>query len=143
MPVRVEIASDRFTVTKPLMRSAARAVFAGEGVTTARLSLAFVDDVTSERINGQFLNHSGPTDVITFPLTDDPLEGELVIGAEVAARAAAERGHDVQAELALYVIHGVLHLAGYDDTTAAAARRMRQRERHYLAALGLPPIAGR
>ena len=58
--------------------------------------------------------------------------------ARVAAAQAAERGHDVQAELALYLIHGLLHLCGYDDHEAADRRAMRERERHYLKLLGLP-----
>ena len=50
-------------------------------------------------------------------------------------------GHDVQVELALYVIHGLLHLCGYDDKSDAAAAQMRRRERHHLVKLGLPDIA--
>jgi probable rRNA maturation factor len=141
--MRIPIADRQTTVpvARSLMRSAARAVLNGEGIVSVSLSLAFVDDAASEAINRRFLKHGGPTDVITFRLGDHPLDGELVIGAEVAARVAAERGHDVQAELALYVVHGVLHLCGYDDKDKAAARRMRERQRHYLAALGLPPIS--
>jgi probable rRNA maturation factor len=60
---------------------------------------------------------------------------------EIARDQAVRRGHDVQAELALYVIHGLLHLCGYDDHSNEEAGRMRARERHYLAALGLPDIA--
>lgn len=58
-----------------------------------------------------------------------------------SASHAVERGHDEQAELALYVIHGLLHLCEFDDTTADAVRKMRERERHCLQLLGLPPIA--
>jgi probable rRNA maturation factor len=64
-----------------------------------------------------------------------------VLGVEIARDQAERRGHDVQAELALYVIHGLLHLCGYDDHSDEEAGRMRARERHYLAALGLPDIA--
>jgi probable rRNA maturation factor len=56
---------------------------------------------------------------------------------------AASRGHDVQVELVLYVIHGLLHLCGYDDHTESGAAAMRERERHYLRLLGLPDIAPR
>src|SRR5207248_7741394 len=104
-------------------------------------SLAFVDNATIHRLNKQFLDHDEPTDVLSFPLSEGKkLAGELVIGAEVARDQAAERGHDVQAELALYVIHGLLHLCGYDDHEDADVARIRARERHYLAALGLPDI---
>lgn len=128
------------------MREVVRAVLDGEGVGEAEISLAFVDDATIHRLNKQFLAHDEPTDVLSFPLSEArsrTLAGELVIGAEVAARQAAERGHDVQAELTLYVIHGLLHLCGHDDHDDAGAAAMRARERHYLAALGLPDIAPR
>jgi probable rRNA maturation factor len=128
------------------MRQVVRAVLEGEGVADADISLAFVDNATIHRLNRQFLQHDEPTDVLSFPLSEPnsrKLSGELVIGAEVALEAAAEHGHDVQAELALYVIHGLLHLCGHDDADPAAARVMRQRERHYLAVLGLPDISPR
>ena len=131
-------------VDRKRMREAVRVVLEGEGVADAEISLAFVDDATIHRLNKQFLQHDEPTDVLSFPLTEPKskkLCGELVIGAEVALAQATERGHDVQAELTLYVIHGLLHLCGYDDKTEKAARQMRQRERHHLAALGLPDIA--
>jgi probable rRNA maturation factor len=126
------------------MREAARAVLDGENIADAEISLAFVDNATIHRLNRQYLDHDEPTDVLSFPLSEPNarrLSGELVIGAEVARAQATDRGHDVQAELALYVIHGILHLCGYDDHTAAGAGTMRQRERHYLQALGLPDVA--
>ena len=126
------------------MRAVARAVLDGEGVAEAELSLAFVDNPTIHRLNKRYLDHDEPTDVLSFPLSEPGakrLAGELVIGAEVAQAAARERGHDVQAELALYVIHGLLHLCGLDDNTDEGAAQMRQRERHYLNVVGLPDIA--
>jgi probable rRNA maturation factor len=126
------------------MREVARAVLEGEGKGEAEISLAFVDNATIQRLNQRYLQHDEPTDVLSFPLSESGarrLAGELVIGAEVAQAQATERGHDVQAELALYVIHGLLHLCGYDDATADGASEMRQRERHYLGRLGLPDIA--
>ncbi len=131
-------------VDRGKMRAAARAVMDGEGVTDYEISLAFVDDPTIHRLNLRYLRHDEPTDVLSFPLTEPgakKLSGELVIGAEVAQARALEHGHDVQAELGLYVIHGLLHLCGYDDHEPADASKMRSRERHYLAQLGLPDIA--
>jgi probable rRNA maturation factor len=126
------------------MREVVRAVLDGENVADAEISLAFVDNPTIRRLNQRYLQHDEPTDVLSFPLSEPGgkrLAGELVIGAEVAAAQAADRGHDVQAELALYVIHGLLHLCGYDDHDEAGAAAMRARERHYLVRLGLPDIA--
>jgi probable rRNA maturation factor len=144
--LRIKVASPQVIVPidRARLRAVAKAVLDGEGVPAAAISLAFVDSPTIHRLNRQFLDHDEPTDVITFPLSGPgakTLEGELVIGAEVARTQAAERGHDEQAELALYVIHGLLHLCGFDDTTPAAARTMRGRERHYLHLVGLPPIS--
>jgi probable rRNA maturation factor len=144
--LRIKIASPQeiVPIDRPRLKEVARTVLQGEGVTAAAVSLAFVDDATIHRLNEQFLGHDEPTDVITFPLSGvgaKTLEGEVVVGAEVARTRAADLRHDEQHELALYVIHGILHLCGHDDTTAPAVRRMRARERHYLKVLGLPDIA--
>jgi probable rRNA maturation factor len=144
--LRVAIASPQETVPidRAGMREAARATLAGEGVAEAEISLAFVDNATIQQLNQRYLQHDEPTDVLSFPLSESKarrLIGEVVIGAEVAKAQAEERGHDVQAELALYVIHGILHLCGYDDKTDAAAKQMRERERYYLHRLALPDIA--
>lgn len=131
-------------VDRGRMREIARTVLAGESVADYELSLAFVDNATIHRLNKQFLDHDEPTDVLSFPYSAanaKKLEGELVIGVEVAQAQANERGHDVSAELALYVIHGLLHLCGYDDKSPADEAAMRDQERHYLANLGLPAIA--
>ncbi len=131
-------------VDRGRMREVARAVLDGEGVADYEISLAFVDNETVHRLNKRYLDHDEPTDVLSFPLSEPnarKLSGELVVGAEVARDQAAARGHDVQAELGLYVIHGLLHLCGFDDTTDKAAAEMRERERHYLHLLQLPDIA--
>lgn len=132
-------------VDRGRMREVARAVLVGEEIGDYEISLAFVDNPTIHRLNKRYLDHDEPTDVLSFPLSDPKakkLTGELVVGVEVARDQAAERGHDVQAELALYVIHGLLHLCGHDDKSDDGAKQMRERERHYLAKLGLPDIAG-
>ena len=128
------------------MREIARAVLDGEGVADAEISLAFVDSATIHALNKRYLNHDEPTDVLSFPLSDAKvkrLSGELVIGAEVALAQATQRGHDVQAELALYVIHGLLHLCGHDDIEDDKRAAIRERERHYLKQFGYPDIAPR
>jgi probable rRNA maturation factor len=124
------------------LKECARTVLAGEGVQEAKVVLAFVDDATIAGLNKRFLDHEGPTDVITFPYSrGKKLEGEVVIGVEVARREAADRGHDVNTELCLYVIHGALHLCGYEDSSPKAAAEMRRKERAYLKQLSLPDIA--
>lgn len=125
------------------LREIARSVLAEENVADYEISLAFVDNPTIHVLNKRYLDHDEPTDVLSFPLSEanaKKLAGELVIGVEVAQAQAQERGHDVQVELALYVIHGLLHLCGYDDTTERAAKEMRERERHHLQKVGLADI---
>jgi probable rRNA maturation factor len=144
--IRVSVASPQELIELPYARlkEIARAVLEGEGVKEAKISLAFVDNPTIHRINKQFLDHDEPTDVITFPLSGKgakTLEGELVIGVEVALEQAKDHGHEVGDELGLYVIHGLLHLCGFDDTTLKEEREMRKRERHYLQFLTMPDIA--
>lgn len=127
------------------MREVARAVLEGEGVADYEISLAFVDNPTIHDLNRRYLSHDEPTDVLSFPLSSPrdgkKLVGELVIGAEVGKAQAEEHGHALDAELALYVIHGLLHLCGYDDRDSDSSVEMRSRERHYLQLLGLPDIA--
>src|SRR5580704_5432641 len=117
---RISIASpqEAVPIDRGRMREIVRAVLDGEDEPQAEISLAFVDDSTIHALNKRYLNHDEPTDVLSFPLSEPAskkLAGELVIGAEVAQAQARERGHDVQVELALYVIHGLLHLCGWGD----------------------------
>src|SRR6516165_7472181 len=112
--IRVSVASPQeiVPIDRARLRHVVRTVLEGEGTTDAEISLAFVDDPTSRRLNMQYLHHNEPTDVLGFPLSEGKagkLKAELVIGAEVAQAQARARNHDVQAELALYIIHGLLH----------------------------------
>jgi probable rRNA maturation factor len=145
--IKVSIASPQglVPIDRGQMRTVTRTVLEGEDENDAEISLAFVDNPTIHQLNKRYLDHDEPTDVLSFPLSEPgarKLAGELVIGVEVAREQAANRGHDVSAELTLYVVHGLLHLCGYDDKAETEAARMRERERHYLRSLGLPDIAG-
>src|SRR5258708_3205120 len=85
-------------VDRGRLREVARAVLDGEDVKDYEISIALVDNPTIHRLNKQYLDHDEPTDVLSFPYSAanaKKLEGELVIGIEVAKEAAAERGHDV------------------------------------------------
>src|SRR5438876_6858070 len=143
---RISIANlqELVPIDRGRMKEIVRAVLREEGVSEAEITLAFVDNPTIRQLNKRYLDHDEPTDVLSFPMSDPGskrLTGELVIGAELAKIEAESRGHDVQAELALYVIHGMLHLCGYDDKSSAEAQKMRERERHYLRFFRLPDIS--
>lgn len=105
------------------------------------LSVVVVDDAAIQEVNARMLGHDWPTDVITFPWSEQPhLEGELMLSVETARREAAARGHEAADELALYAVHGVLHLLGHDDEKPAGRRRMRAAERRWLRRLGRAPV---
>jgi probable rRNA maturation factor len=88
----------------------------------ADIDVSILSPAAMSRVHIDFLGIDGPTDVITFPY------GEIVVCAEIARENAARYGATLDDELALYVIHGLLHLNGFDDLEPAAARRMRARQ---------------
>lgn len=117
------------------IKETARAVLQGEGYKQAKVTLALMTDAAIHKLNKQFLEHDEPTDVITFPYSEKPLHGDIAISTETAMAAAKERGHAPADELLLYVIHGILHLCGYDDLKEKERQAMRKREQHYLKQL--------
>jgi probable rRNA maturation factor len=106
----------RVPIPEADVRRVARRLVKGRG-----LSIAFVTDAAIRRINRRFLGHDWATDVISFPLGTDLL-GELVISAPYARSEARRRGISEREELLRYVIHGILHLLGYDDHRPADRR---------------------
>ena len=141
--ITVEITNRQaaLSIDEDRLRAAVRAVLLEEGVLDAAVGIAVVDDLTIQDSNRRFLNHDYATDVLTFALEQDEhrLEGELMISAETAAASAAEYGWSAADELLLYVIHGTLHLAGYDDRDGDSLAEMRAQERRHLAHFGLVP----
>jgi probable rRNA maturation factor len=105
---------------------------------SGELTLTFVDQADIAELNAEHLGHEGPTDVLSFPLdTDDAgglpvLLGDVVICPAVAAAQASGHAGSVDDELALLVVHGVLHVLGHDHATDAQRARMQSRERELL-----------
>jgi probable rRNA maturation factor len=115
-----------------LMRAAVAAMRAVGARRDAELEVALTDDATIARLNRRFLGHRGPTDVLTFPgdeRSGERVMGEIVISVERARAQARRVGWPVRQEAALLLVHGVLHLSGFDDRSARAAARMRRMER--------------
>ncbi len=126
-------------VDRARIRRAVRAVAAAEIAARATIGVAVVDDAAIAKLHEQFLHHRGPTDVLSFLLqdADGVLEGEVIVSAETALRPAPRYGWSAADELLLYVIHGVLHLAGYDDAAPADRKVMRSREETHLQRAGV------
>ncbi len=95
------------------------------------LDLALVDDSEIRRLERQFFGQDETTDVISFDLSE-PGEPQrtlcIAVNADEARRQARRRGHGVETELALYVVHGLLHQFGFDDVDPTAAERMHRME---------------
>jgi len=124
------------------------------------VSVAIVDDAEMKRLNKQFLRHNATTDCLSFNLSDDqtplpklkvhqqkvkstlepgrssPKIFELVVNGEMAVKEANLRGHCGEAELALYITHGLLHNLGFDDSTKAQAKKMHDTEDEILQQFG-------
>ncbi|HEV2805744.1 MAG TPA: rRNA maturation RNase YbeY [Chthoniobacterales bacterium] len=128
--VRVDLAALREFAGSAL--SVCRNLAARKSGVLARLDEVHVILVSDKRIadiHRRFLGEPGPTDVITFE------HGEILISAETAKRQARQFGTSLVHELRLYLVHGLLHLHGFDDKTAAGAAEMKRRQERVVASL--------
>ena len=132
---------DQHPVDEELLIEAVRSVLYEEGIKRAEISIAVVDDPTMHQLNVQYLNHDYPTDVLSFILQQEKgfVDGELIVSADTAAAQAVRYGWQTADELLLYVIHGSLHLVGYEDATETEIAAMRSREDYFLDQHGLEP----
>ncbi|MBI5767740.1 MAG: rRNA maturation RNase YbeY [Verrucomicrobia bacterium] len=106
------------------------------GCPPGELSLVFLTDPALARLHADFMGDPSTTDVITFE--GDPaaaLAGEICVSADTAAAFAKKHRHDFSRELTLYLVHGWLHLAGYDDLVPVKKRAMRRAEARALELL--------
>lgn len=129
-------------------------VLSHEDVASAEISVAVIDGVTMRELNNRHLGHDYDTDVLSFLLdcdgpaessSDRPrgagksIDGEVLISLDIAAKAADDFDWSVESELTLYLVHGLLHLVGYDDLTDDEKPVMRERERFHLGRWDLRP----
>tara|TARA_B100000446_G_scaffold162740_1_gene163371 strand:+ start:9158 stop:9649 length:492 start_codon:yes stop_codon:yes gene_type:complete len=110
----------------------------------SELSLRIVDESESQQLNGQYRQKDKPTNVLSFPadLPDElelPLLGDLVVCAPIVAREAVEQNKTQEAHWAHMLVHGTLHLLGYDHIEEADATEMEALETRIITKLGFPP----
>ena len=128
----------------------ARSVLAGMGFQRpVEMGLRFVGRTEIAQLNEQHMGHAGPTDVLSFPVDGDPraaagapdgspaddepaVLGDVIVCPDIAAAGAAERSIPVDDELALLVVHGILHLLGWDHATTEQTAVMQAEERRLL-----------
>jgi probable rRNA maturation factor len=110
-------------------------------IQSGKINVVLVDSETIQQYNRDFLQHDYPTDVISFSTEDRRnegyLEGEILACTEIAKDRAAEFGWTAEEELLLYIVHGMLHLIGFDDVTPEQQTIIQEKERMYLATLDI------
>jgi probable rRNA maturation factor len=107
----------------------------------ADVTVRYVANAEARRLNRQFRGKDHATNVLSFPYDDAPrgtVAGDIVICAPVVAREAREQGKRARAHHAHLLVHGLLHLQGYDHERESDARRMERLERRLLAKFGFP-----
>ncbi|MDB5339764.1 MAG: ybeY [Planctomycetaceae bacterium] len=144
---------DQLELAEERLRDIVQRTLTAEQVRSAVISVAIVDNATIWRLNRRHLQHDYPTDVLSFLLESDPetvpvtgprgagrmIEGEVIVSAEMALQMAAQYHWQGADELCLYLVHGLLHLCGYDDLTPEEQIVMRHRERDILQFWNLTP----
>lgn len=121
-----------------------KAILRHEHVDSAVLSVVFVTHQKIKALNKKFLNRDYVTDVLAFDLSDSgpknrklkAISGDIIISTDAALKSIKTYKTTLSAELALYIVHGILHLLGYDDHKASDIKRMRKREEIVLSSLG-------
>lgn len=123
---------------RPQIRNWARAALNVDGMRGGQITIRFVDTEEGQTLNHEYRGKDYATNVLSFPYETDPVVcGDLVICAPVVAREAAEQSKSTEAHYAHLIVHGMLHLQGYDHETGEDdAREMEDKERAILASLG-------
>ena len=117
------------------LEALARATLLGEGVGRAELSVSLVEEEEIEELHVRFMDEPGPTDVLSFPIDEDDVDEDdvRVLGDVVICPAVAGRNNpsDPEAELRLLLVHGILHLLGYDHEGDEERAAMWERQERY------------
>lgn len=138
-------------LSRGLLQRAARQTIADEGVGACEVSVVLTHDVEIHELNRQWRGVDKPTDVLSFPLYDtfdeidradgEPISlGDVVISMDTARCEALERSVSLDEVVAHLMVHGVLHLLGYDHAAPDEEREMRRCEHRTLARLGYRPV---
>lgn len=126
-------------IKKQLIKTIAQKILLAERINHAEITIVIVDDNYIRRLNRDFLNKDVTTDVLSFDLSDDQnnqiLEGEIYVNIEQIRRQAIDFRVSFEDELYRVVIHGLLHLVGYEDQIVQQQQIMTEKEDHFLAVL--------
>lgn len=143
--IHIEALHRASRLQKRLLKRAAELVLTTEQIHHAEITIILVDDEYISKLNKDFLHHDATTDVISFSFHEnsgDDFEGEVYANVDQIERQSREYEVTFADELFRIVIHGVLHLVGYDDQTRADKEKMTIKEDYYLALLTEPTNQG-
>ena len=145
MPVHMQTQVRRVTFNQARLDRQARAILSSVGESSAELGILLVGDQRMKSLNHRYRGKDRTTDVLAFAMREAPhasagLLGDVVIAVPTAVRQAKEGGRSLDEELTVLLVHGILHLCGYDhERSEQEARRMQRRERMVLRAIGPRP----
>ncbi|MCK4488393.1 MAG: rRNA maturation RNase YbeY [Desulfobacterales bacterium] len=143
MEILIEDRQDRYRIAHEEIEKKAKTILNALECPDGELSVLIVDDLEIARLNKTYLGRSGPTNVIAFPMRDGPfgqispnLLGDVVISLDTAAREAQDVSISVESRFDQLLIHGILHLFGFDhEKTSEQAKAMRIKEEELLMLL--------
>jgi len=132
MSITVINDNDKYEVNVKKVRDVIALVLKGEKHPKAEVSIKFCDNNYMQKLNKQYFNRNNPTDVISFPAEESKYLGDILVSSEMAEQRAPEFDNSFQEELILYIIHGVLHLVGFNDINPFERELMQEKEEYYL-----------
>ena len=140
MEVSAENLQKKISLNLPQIVKIAKTVLQSEGIKESSLAIVFVTRQKISALNKKYLGKAHTTDVLAFDAReksggarkDEVFAGDIVISVDAAKRNAAMYGVPFTQELVLYIIHGILHLLGYDDHTPKDIKKMRRKEQQVL-----------
>lgn len=138
-PLSIETTHSSRTLDEDLVSNLIRHVLDAENAQLVHVSVVLADHDLVRRLNRSYLEHDYNTDVLSFSLREErddhgpvPVEGEVYVDLDTAADRHDEFGTSFEHEACRYVVHGLLHLLGYDDAMESEAETMREKEDQYL-----------
>ena len=139
MEVLIENRQNRHGLLDQEIQTTARRILSVLGYPDAQLSILIVDDDQMAELNSAYLNHTGPTNVISFPMQEGQfsditpeLLGDVVISADTADREANDAGLEMTERFNQLLVHGILHLVGYDHVNSDAEAEMMEQKSNEL-----------
>ena len=136
LSIEITFTKGYIKISRVSLKSILEQILNDHGYSEGFLNIVVIGDNLMTQLHGSYLNDSTPTDVMSFEFDIDPekklLEGEVYANMEQVARQAKEYKTSIEEELLRVIVHGTLHLVGYDDKTDEQRKMMREKEDYYL-----------